>query len=254
MSIKHLSINKAGCSIRCKLYYSDLGSVSEAVVCCHGFGGSKENKSAERLAQKALAKKKNVALLAFDWPCHGEDARKKLTLEDCDQYLTLAIDHAQNELGAQTLNAYATSFGGYLTLKYVSEHGNPFERIALRSTAVRMHEVFENSVLTEKDRGLLAKGKDVEAGFHRKLRIGSAFLDSLRAADITKRDYVPLSDRILMIHGTKDELVPIGPVRAFAEDNIIPFIPIENADHMFVDPEKLDEAVNEILQFFQWTH
>lgn len=250
MNTKYFSINQAGFSVRCKLYYSSLDSVSEVILCCHGFGGSKENRSAERLAQKVLSKKKHTALLAFDWPCHGEDARSKLVLDDCDRYLSLVIEYAKRELGSQTLFAYATSFGAYLTLKYLSEHENPFRRIVLRSAAVRMYEVLHDNALTEKERSLLAKGKEIMVGFQRKIRLGNPFMDCLREADVSARDYTSLSYRILMIHGTKDELVPIEPVRMFAEGNRIPFLSVENADHMFVDTEKMDEAVNAVMRFF----
>ena len=35
---------------------------------------------------------KDNAVMAFDWPCHGEDARKTLLLQDCDFYL-LYLQH-----------------------------------------------------------------------------------------------------------------------------------------------------------------
>ena len=250
MNSKYFSINKEGCSIRCKLYYNDLNTVSQAVVCAHGFGGNKENKAVERLAMKVLSKRKDVVLLVFDWPCHGEDARNKLTLEDCDHYLTLVIDYAGNDLGAEILFIYANSFGGYLTLKYISEHENPFRKIALRSAAVRMYGILEGGIMTEKEKDALAKGKDVLLGFQRKIRVTKPFADSLRENDITKRQYLDYSDVIMMLHGTKDELVPLGPVKEFAEENLIPFIPIENADHRFIDPGKADIAANEVMRFF----
>ena len=192
-----------------------------------------------------------TSVLAFDWPCHGQDARKKLDLDDCDRYLTLVTDYARSELGAQTLFVFATSFGAYLTLKYISEHENPFCKIALRSAAVRMYEVLDDdNIMTPKERESLDKGKDVQVGFSRKIRITKQFADSLIAADITKRDYLAFSDRIILIHGTKDEIVPIAPVQEFAEENCIPFFPIENTDHRFADPKKMEEATMDVVRFF----
>ena len=251
MNNKYFSINREGCSIRCTLYYNDLNAITQVVLCCHGFGGNKENKAALRLAQKVLHKRNDVGFLAFDWPCHGRDARKKLDLDDCDRYLTLVTDYARSDLGAQTLFVFATSFGAYLTLKYISEHENPFCKIALRSAAVRMFEVLDDeNIMTLKDRESLDKGKDVLVGFSRKIRITKKFADSLIAADITKRNYLAFSDMIILIHGTKDEIVPIAPVREFAEENGIPFFPIENADHRFVDSGKMEEATMDIVRFF----
>ena len=251
MNNKYFSINREGYSIRCTLYYNELSAISQVVLCCHGFGGNKENKAALRLAQKVLHKRSDIGFLAFDWPCHGQDARKKLDLDDCDHYLTLVIDYAKNDLGAQTLFVFATSFGAYLNLKYISEHENPFCKIALRSAAVRMYEVLDDdNIMTPKERESLKKGKDILVGFSRKIRITKQFEDSLITADITKRSYAAFSDRIILIHGTKDEIVPIAPVREFAEGNSIPFFPIENADHRFVDSGKMEEATMEVVRFF----
>ena len=104
--------------------------------------------------------------------------------------------------------------------------------------------------MTPKERESLDKGKDVLVGFNRKIRITKQFADSLIAADITKRDYLAFSDRIILIHGTKDEIVPIAPVREFAEENGIPFFPIENADHRFVDSGKMEEATMDVVHYF----
>ena len=251
MNSKFFSINREGCSIRCTLYYNELSAISQVVLCCHGFGGNKENKAALRLAQKVLHKRSDIGFLAFDWPCHGQDARKKLDLDDCDRYLTLVTDYARSELGTQTLFVFATSFGAYITLKYISEHENPFCKIALRSAAVRMYEVLDDdNIITQKDRVSLEKGKDVLVGFSRKIRITKHFADSLIAADITERDYKPFSDIIILIHGTKDEIVPIAPVQEFAEENHIPFFAIEKADHRFIDTAKMEEALKDIIRFF----
>ncbi len=250
MNSRYFSINRAGCSIRCKFYGSDPDSMGQVVLCTHGFSGNKENKAAERLAHKILSKRKDAGILTFDWPCHGEDARKKLTLADCDQYLTLVTDYARSNLGAQTILAYSSSFGAYLTLKYITEHHNPFGKIALRSAAVKMYEVLENRILTEKEKHALEKGKDVLVGFNRKIKISRPFMDSLKEADITKRPYGDFSDRILLIHGTKDEIVPPASVQGFARENHIPFIAVEKADHRFTDSRKTEVAINEIIRFF----
>ena len=73
---------------------------------------------------------------------------------------------------------------------------------------------------------------------------------SLQAADITRLDYSPLANQVLILQGTKDEVVPITEVQAFAEANQMDFIPIENADHRFVDQKKMTEAIQYIEAFF----
>ena len=79
--------------------------------------------------------------------------------------------------------------------------------------------------------------------------IGPDFLESLRENDIAELDYSEMADSILILHGTKDEIVPEGSVRAFAEKNGIEYIPVERADHRFMDPKLMDLAIEYIQMF-----
>ena len=250
MTEKHLNLNAEGCSIRCKLYYDDLSQVRTAVLFGHGFGGHKDNRAAERFARRMLEKNKGCVLMSFNWPCHGDDVRKLLRLEDCDRYLRLAVAWLRERFPEAALYAYATSFGGYLFLKYLSEQENPFRRIALRCPAVNMFQVLSGVIMSEEDRKRLARGKPIQAGFDRKVEIDAALLESLRQADIQQRDFLPLAEDILILQGTKDEVVPPAAVEAFADRNLIEYVPVEGADHRFQDPAKMDFAIARILDFF----
>ena len=247
---KTFVIHEADYNVSCLLYHNGGSRSARVIVYCHGFGGHKENAAARHFAEYVLSKHKDLAVLCFDWPCHGADVRRKLALADCDAYLRLVTAYAKDTLGAKTVDLYATSFGGYLTLKYVSEHGNPFEKLALRCPAVNMYEVFTANIMTEENRALLDKGKDAMVGFDRKIRLSRAFLDELQTADITSVSFLDWADDILILHGTKDEIVPIDAVRAFADNNVIEFVPIPNADHRFIDPLLMKEAIKQIAAFF----
>lgn len=246
---KTFTINQAPYSIRCLMYHNGGTAFGRVVICCHGFGGHKENGAMKRFADYVLSKHRDLAVLCFDWPCHGEDARRKLELSDCDAYLRLVTEYARDRLGARKLYLYATSFGGYLALKHIAEHGSPFEKLALRCPAVNMYDVLTANIMTEENRALLDKGKDALVGFDRKIRLSRAFLDEMRAADITRTDFLGDADNILILHGTKDEIVPIEAVRDFAENNVIEFVPVQNADHRFMDKDIMQEAIIRIADF-----
>lgn len=233
------------------MYYCQPDSIEMAVLYGHGFGGHKETKAAERFADSYLAKYKNAVVIVFDWPCHGEDAKKNLSLDDCDTYLRLVIEYAKEQLGAKTLFAYATSFGGYLFLRYIREYGNPFQKLALRCPAVNMATVLRCGIMTPEDEKKLSRGKDALLGFDRKIKISPEFVKSLIASDITILDYTPFCNDVLILHGTKDELVPLEEVGFFAETNMIEFIPVEGADHRFLDQTKMYFAINKIIDFFE---
>lgn len=247
---KYFSVNEPGCSIKCKMYCDSPKNVERAVICEHGFSGNKENKAVQRFAEYVLKKHKDVAVVIYDAPCHGEDVKKKLVLSDCGVYLDAVIRYAKKQFRTEKLYALANSFGGYQFLKYISENGNPFCRIVLRCPAVGMYNVLSGAILAPEDRKALSKNKPISVGFDNKIKITQSFLDELKEADITVRDFSPFADDILILHGTKDEVVPFDSVEAFARKNDIRFIAVENADHRFKDPKLMDIAVKETSAFF----
>ena len=249
MQEKYFNINGSGVSIRAKMYYNDIKKLKRAVIFCHGFSGCKDNKAAERLAKRLLTKHGDMALFAFDLPCHGDDVKKTLALADCSLYVKTVIGYVQSKYRPRAIFGNGTSFGGYLLLKHIIENGDPFEKIALRCPAIPMYDVLSKVIMSEADSKALAHNKPVEVGFDRKIKVTSKLLDELRANDIRSRDYTPFADKILIIHGTADEIVPFEEVRSFAEKNGISFIPVENADHRFIDPNKMEVVIK---SFYEW--
>ena len=250
MNNRYFEVNKDGYNIRAKIYYGDLKNVKQVVLFGHGFGGHMDNKAAEKFAERVISKYKGKAVVTFNLPCHGNDVRKTLTLEDCDTYISLVMEYIQEKYDSPELFVYATSFGGYLFLKYIIEHGNPFKKIALRSPAISIYRSMTDRIMNAGDYEKLQKGKEVLVGFDRKIKIGMKFLDSLRENDITKYEYFDYADDIFIIQGTADEIVSFDVVKKFAEDNVIEFLPVEGAEHRFRDPRHMEEAISTIIRFF----
>ena len=244
---KYFSINQDGYSIRCKLYAPDIKRVASVVVFGHGFSGDKDNRMAEKLAQRIQKRHSDAALLIFDWPCHGGDACNKLRLADCSAYLSHVIGYAKSRFRTDVLYGSATSFGGYLFLKYIAENGNPFRKVAFRCPAVNMYDVLTKTIMTEKDRHDIDKGKPLLIGFDRKVKVTKEFLEDLQQHDITHLDYSADAGDMLIVHGTKDEIVSYDAVKTFAGDNGISLHTAEGADHRFTDPQKMDEAITAII-------
>ena len=145
--------------------------------------------------------------------------------------------------------AFITIFGGYAVLKYMHEHGSPFDSVVLRCPAVNLHEIFTGLYLTENDLDKLRRGRDAIVGFEKKFKINRQFLDSLAENDIMRYDFSAFADSMLIMHGTRDETVPIDAVRRFAEKNDLMLIEINGADHMFKDPARMSEYVNNTVDF-----
>ena len=227
-----------------------MDAVMRVVIFGHGFGGHKDNRAAEKFAAKIISKHKDLGVITFNWPCHGDDARKNLLLSECDMYLTYVIEYAKKRFQTEDIYAYATSFGGYLFLKYIAEHGNPFRKIALRCPAIKMYQSITNRIMTKDDRDKILKGKPVLVGFDRKIKISKQFLEDLEASDITQNDYMDFADDILILHGTKDEVISFDDSAEFADQNVIEFVPVQNADHRFTDPKTMDYAIHTIIEFY----
>lgn len=246
---KSFYINENGASIHCKIYCNDLKAVKRLVVYGHGFGGHKDNKAAERFAAKATSKFKNVGVVTFNLPCHGDDVRKTLILSDCNLYISTVLEYIKKRYGSPEIYGYATSFGGYLFLKYIAENGNPFKRLALRCPAIDMYNVLQSAIMSDEDQKAICHNKPVSVGFDRKIKINRAFLDDLKNNDIRNNDYSGYCGDILIIHGNKDEVVPVEWSREFADNNLLEFSEADNADHRFIDPLIMDNTIRDILIF-----
>ena len=135
-------------------------------------------------------------------------------------------------------------------LKYLLDHGNPFRRMALRCPAVDLYRVQTERIMSPEELEKVMKGKEVPVGFDRKVALDKTYLDEVRAVDLPRRDFTAYMDDVLILHGTKDEIVPFDGVRAFADEQLMEFVPIEGADHRFQDPRTMDEAIKVILEFF----
>ena len=247
---RYFEINESGHNIRCKLYYRDLKDIRRIVLFAHGFGGHKDNGAAEKFAQRLITKYKGCAMVTFDLPGHGNDVKKSFQLEDCMIYMRLVLDYICQKYQTNEIYSYATSFGGYLTLKYINENGNPFKKIALRCPAVNVYEVMTTTIMTPADHERLEKGKEIPVGFDRKVMIGKSLLEEMKVNDIRKLDFIDYAEDILIIHGTEDEIVSFDAVYDFAENNLIEFIPVEGAEHRFRNERKMEIAIKSILDFF----
>ena len=250
MKEKAFDINEEGNSVRCRIISASARrEFDRVVICTHGFGSSKDVANITRFAEKYLDKHGEDAVIAFDWPCHGKDGRKKLEISDCMEYMKLVVNYAKETLHAAEIFCYSVSFGGYLTLLYMHQSGNPFTKVALRAPGIRMHDLMLKNV-KDTDRDKLAKGKEVEIGFERKMKVDHTLFDALAEGDVRKYEYFDWADSMLIIHGTADEMVPIEDSKEFCENNVIEFVPVEGADHPFRNPKLMDTAIHTVVEFF----
>lgn len=249
--IKYFEINESGHNIRCKLYYSKQQQINKIVIYSHGFAGHKDNGACEKFSNKLLEKTKGTAVVIFNWPCHGDDVKKKLCIEDCMTYLDAVIAYCKKAFKTDKIYSYSASFGGYLVLEYLARYGNPFLKIALRCPAVNMYDVLTFTIMKNDEYEKIRKGKYAQVGFDRKIEVGLPFLNELSENDIRKLSFLDFADNMLIIQGTKDEVVSFDEVKSFSENNVIEFVGIEGADHRFQNPAHMDTATKLVIRFFE---
>ena len=246
---KYFTINDGEGGIRCKDFLPLSGKVENVVIAGHGFAGHKESRAISTFANILLSSNPNCAVIAYDLPGHGEDAGTPLRLTTCDRYITLLRKYIQDKYPEAKVYYYGTSFGGYLPLKYVAEHGMVFEKVALRCPAVTMYETVNKKLISEDMRKSLKENGYCLSGFDVLVKMDTEFLGELEKFNVEDTDYSGMAKDILIIQGTEDELLDWDRVEAFCVKNNIPYFLSEGADHRFVDGEKMKDAIYKIIDF-----
>lgn len=249
MQIRYFEVNDEGCNIRAKIYFSDIHDIKRVILGLHGFGGNKDNKSTEKLAERVTSKYKGIALITFNWPCHGDDVRKRVVYSDCDMYLRLMLKYIKEKFGVEKPFAYGVSFGGYMILNHIHENGNPFEKVVLRSPAVNMYESLSTRIMKDDECAKLEAGKDVAVGFDRKVFVNREFMETIKEKDVFKMDFIDYADDLLIIHGNADGIIPCEMAKKLADDNVIEFVEVDGADHRFSNPNKMEIVIKRICEF-----
>ena len=200
------------------------------VVAMHGFDGSKKSSFISDLENGCL--EKNVGLIKFDWPGHGED-NSVLSVKRGLLYLETITDHIKEKNEPKRIIAFATSFGGYLTLLFNYHHPDVFDQIILRSPAIKMDEILLKGVLKEEELIELDKNGSCETGKSKPIKITSDFVEELKENRLFELYDNKELQSVSIMHGTKDELAPFDDSKQFAEMHGCSFYPIEGANHTY---------------------
>ena len=220
---------------------------SSALLCLHGFAGSKD--SSVIAALRDSLDRKGVGVITFDWPAHGEsDAPDDfLSVENC----LSDLDHMVEWIRRQTdvpLSCFATSFGGYLATLYRNDHPNAFERLILRSPALKMSKVFRG-LLPDEDFAAMMRGEKIVMGYERKMSLGRDFYESLCGHDAFSPD-PPAPENILILQGDRDDVVDPADTIAYAERIGAGIRIFPGADHLYQNPGEKARIVKEAELFF----
>lgn len=238
MQIQRFCI-KRDYAICCKLFAPDDGAVSSILIGVHGFAGDKESSMLRKLAAAVCGK--GVALLCFDFPAHGESpvAEEQLTVENCKADLQAVMAHASQRYPGARKSIFATSFGGYITLLCAEEF--PGIPLVLRAPAVTMPRLLLESVLKTSAEAFKNR-ETILCGFERPLRLPYTFFEDLAAQE-------PLGEKqvdapVLIVHGDRDDIVPLSDVQAFVKtQKRVTLEILHGADHRFKNPGEMEQII-----------
>ena len=232
------------------------------LLCLHGFAGDKYSTVIEAVAKDRC--RAGFRCVTFDWPGHGDSTADSsmLTIENCLADLDAVVKHLRPAAAAvpsgstpAPLFCFATSFGGYLAMLDYRRHPEHFDRILLRSPALRMGKVLR-SFLDEDHMRRFQGGEALNFGFERPLFLHYDFLEDLETPDhdaFRALDGIgcgPASALIAIIHGDADDVVPVTDSLRFAEDNHLPIRIVKGADHRYKKPGELEQIIDFAAEIF----
>lgn len=239
---KHIQIN----NIWSKIYLPE-SDINEIIIGIHGFSGDKESSVLTRLSKEFNERSK--ALVVFDLPCHGEnDNTKPLNLGECVNAIKTIFDYVKTQYKNTPISVFATSFGGYLALNYLSKNAEKLHKLILRAPAIYMYEALTNAILTEHNLNIEDLNKPTNLGYERPILIDKKFIEDLNCSRLDEARTT--NHFVYILQGKKDDIINYKDnARFFTQyyPNKHKFIYFENADHRFKKPGELDRIVSETL-------
>ena len=238
MKIRKFSISRSY-EIKCKLFEPKDSPVKQIIIGVHGFAGDKESSMLRKLGKECT--RHCCGLLCFDFPAHGNSPVNEdmLTVENCKQDLYGVLQYARKQYPNAVKSIFATSFGGYITL--LSAHSFPDYPLVLRAPAVTMPKLLLKNVLCTTEEHFKQVGS-IRCGFERPIQLPYRFLEELQQQEDLSKKKLP--QEMLIIHGDRDNIVPLEDIRAFTEHHQGASLQIlPGADHRFKNPGETERIL-----------
>ena len=219
------------------------GEIQQVLVCLHGFAGDSESSVILELANNL--NKKNVLVVTFDFPCHGnDDAFRILNLNECFNYLKIVDDYIKNEYKDVDFSYFATSFGAFVLLNFLQHTNYFYNKIILRAPAIFMDRILKDNILPGHNFDLEdLKAHPLNLGLDKQLMVDWKFYQDLINNSL---ENFRTNKFLYIIQGKKDNVVDFKENEAFFEKCCSPnykIIYFENADHRFKNEGELEEIV-----------
>ncbi len=227
--------------------------VSQIVIMVHGFESAKECATGQLLFRRMVPA--GLGVIAYDQPGHGsaEARRDPLTLAACFESLA-AVENAAARRWPRARPVYfASSFGAYIALLYVSGRAHLGRKLFVRCGAVNMPALLLGPASAPAARALLEKQGYLQPnlGIGDPVKLPARMLADLAAHDLFAR-FRPGGAAVRMVHGAADPVVPVAAARAFAERFDLPITVFPGENHSLNAAPATPERVADLaLAFFR---
>ena len=237
-------------NIEADLYMPDNWNEEKLIICCHGFNSGKGSESYNSICNALLDK--SIACVRFSLPYHAErriDVNKAddFTVENCIEDSELVEKNIRERFPNTKIGLIATSFGGYLTLLRLKRYQHSYFAVILKSPAIRMDEILKNSLASEEFEFFKRQGFGYDKNTQKKMKINFSFFEELENNQIM--DSPNYNEKILIYHGTIDNVAPFEDSKEFADINEnTTLVPLEGEQHS-LSKEGLERFCDEVVKY-----
>jgi dipeptidyl aminopeptidase/acylaminoacyl peptidase len=232
MRIEKVSFTSYGQAMAGALHLPDIEK-PPCVVASHGLFSSKDSEKYVTLGERCT--QRGIAFLRFDFRGFGESggsiAESTVSARLLD--LNMAIEFARSHPCIDPrIGLMGSSLGGYISL----------------SKAATEEEI--RAVVTWATPFTLA-GLGERRGEGEMASLGEEFFHDIKAHDLAPA--LPKVPNCLVIHGERDELVPVEQAKMIYEGLNYPkgMEIIEEADHRLTQPDHREKAIEITLEWFE---
>ncbi len=219
------------------------------VIICHGFGTTKTKRKYIRLAR--TLEKNKIASFRFDFEGCGDSEGdiETITLKRCLSDLVSAMKCVlkQRNINRNKIVFLGSSFGATIVASFITQRKLPVKTLVFWSPALSQKELFQLWCTKSE----LKKWKEKGYRIHKEKKMGVSYF-----RENENKDYTSLLSQIktpiLIIHGQKDETVPIKFSKKLVRDyKNIKLIAIPKADHKFEDYHIQTALIQKTVRWFK---
>lgn len=227
------------------------GDEKKVVIMIHGFSGSKSGPTAELLFSNLP--QHDIGVITFDLPQHGESPAggDELRINNCIKDIIAVEEYTKKRLPEAELYYFASSYGAYITMIYLTMYEHSGTKAFFRSAAVNMPERFMNLPDNEQRQFDEQGWAMIDHGYDHPMKIVRGFIEDLRDNNLFKL-YNPCSGtETFMVHTDTDEVIEFAKAKAFADKFNIPLAVISGADHSLSSQFAKDILMKNCLKFYE---